>query len=198
MPIEVVADIVEEMADRIGIYGAHEEDGDECRVCFTMDLARRIKEAVSTEVKLGTWILAVCALLPASPLLPPLPEPPALQYWYTVDIPTDSGVYPLEVFTPALPPLFAQPQIVEIGEPPKPPVHVPEPGTGAPLGIGIGCLIGYVYFVRDARKKVQKVLEELRQTEARLGRYYYALRQIEEIGGDSFPAAIARKALEEK
>lgn len=75
-----------------------------------------------------------CPRSKAAPLHNAAPEPPALQYWHTVDIPTDSGVYPLEVFAPALPPLFAQPQIVEIGTPPEPPVHVPEPGTWALVG----------------------------------------------------------------
>jgi len=68
--IETIADIVEEMADKIGIYGAHEYEGDNCRVCFTVDLSRRVKEAVANEIKLGTWALLLCALiLPAAPIL---------------------------------------------------------------------------------------------------------------------------------
>ena len=117
----------------------------------------------NTEVQKGVrsrlgWVLYVLVLLwfyafaagcpkaKAAPLLTAAPEPPALQYWHTVDIPTDSGVYQLEVYAPALPTLFAQPQIVEIGTPPEPPVHVPEPETWVmvviPLGL-IGALIGW-------------------------------------------------------
>lgn len=96
------------------------------------------------------WIaLSAAFSLPAfsAPLIPPLTEPAPLQYWHTVDIPRDSGVYPLEVFAPALPALIHQPVIVEIGDPPAPPVHVPEPATGwlvsIPLVLIVVIVVGW-------------------------------------------------------
>lgn len=55
MAIEVLDDIVEEMADKIGVYGAHgTEDVPEatmyhCRVCFTIGLRQRIEAAANIE-----------------------------------------------------------------------------------------------------------------------------------------------------
>lgn len=57
MSIETLDDIVEELADGLGIYGAHGEehpDGQcECRMCFSMGLNRRIREAVQSEQAIG-------------------------------------------------------------------------------------------------------------------------------------------------
>ncbi len=72
-----------------------------------------------------------CALVTrakASPLLSDGDEPTSLQYWYTVSVPQESGVYEVQVFTPALPALFAQPQIVVLDEALRL-VETPEPGT---------------------------------------------------------------------
>ena len=56
MPIETMNDIVEQLADKVGIYGAHDEDDDAacqglhpCRCCWTSDLIDRINCAVRTE-----------------------------------------------------------------------------------------------------------------------------------------------------
>ncbi len=58
MAIEVLSDIIEEMADRIGVYGAHgtdeENEGKQtdmyhCRVCFEIELRRRIEAACNIE-----------------------------------------------------------------------------------------------------------------------------------------------------
>lgn len=47
MTIETVEDIVEWVADQLGVYGGH-EDGEQrqCRVCFTSELTERIERAV--------------------------------------------------------------------------------------------------------------------------------------------------------
>ena len=105
------------------------------------------RELGNVSVMLGIIWLGICVVgcphAKAYPLLTVAPDPPALQYWHTVDIPMDGGVYPLEVYAPALPPLIHQPRIVEIGDPPVPPVDVPEPGTlvmvMAYLGVGRAC-----------------------------------------------------------
>jgi len=128
------------------------------------------------------WIAlcAMCAVLSATPLLTAAPDPPALQYWYTVDIPMDGGVYPLEVYAPVLPPLIHQPVIVEIGEPPAPPVDVPEPGTwlsGIPI---LGMVFLNLLLLRSSSK-----ISTLRE----------ALRHICKLG-DEESRQIARKALE--
>jgi hypothetical protein len=52
MAIETLDDIVEQLANEAGVWGAHEENGpieDECRVCYTSALTRRIREAVRIE-----------------------------------------------------------------------------------------------------------------------------------------------------
>lgn len=95
-------------------------------------------------------ILLCAFVLPAAPLLTTVPEPPALQYWHTTYIPTDSGVYSLEVYAPALPPLFAQ-EIVEIGEPPKL-ADVPEPGTWHLLALGVALFTLAYICLREFRR----------------------------------------------
>jgi len=58
MSLEVLSDIVEQLADQIGVYGAHDEDNDAacedkpCRVCWTSDLTDRIWAAVRVEQQL--------------------------------------------------------------------------------------------------------------------------------------------------
>ena len=75
-------------------------------------------------------LLIMACLSHAAPIThSPIPDPP-LQYWHTTYIPTDSGVFALEVYAPALPKLEVQPRIIEIGEPPAALVNVPEPNTG--------------------------------------------------------------------
>jgi len=55
--IETIEDIVEELANGLGVYGTHGElhpDGQcECRVCFSMQLKERIRAAVEVERKLS-------------------------------------------------------------------------------------------------------------------------------------------------
>lgn len=55
MAIEVMDDLIEELANRIGVYGAH---GDEdtpnadmyhCRVCFQIGLRKRIEAVANIE-----------------------------------------------------------------------------------------------------------------------------------------------------
>jgi hypothetical protein len=57
MAIETLDDILTEIADRIGVYGAHGEPEDEpcnpvCRMCFESDLRSRILAAIEIERKL--------------------------------------------------------------------------------------------------------------------------------------------------
>jgi len=49
--IETPADIAEDMANQIGVYGAAEEHGDDCscRVCFVIELTARIRQSVEHE-----------------------------------------------------------------------------------------------------------------------------------------------------
>jgi hypothetical protein len=90
-----------------------------------------------------TLTLAFCCILPAAPLMPPLDQPiiveigtpplpppnPHVQYWYTQWVPTDSGVYPQEVYAPALPKVEPMLYVfTDIGDPPRL-VETPEPGT---------------------------------------------------------------------
>jgi hypothetical protein len=59
--IETLDDIIEEIADRKGVYGAcpHHDDGDcaadkpGCRCCWTANLRARIDAAVEVERKLN-------------------------------------------------------------------------------------------------------------------------------------------------
>lgn len=64
MPIETLPDIVEELADKLGIYGAHGDENEEspndvtctpkrpCRICFTSDLSERIVAAMEIQRRL--------------------------------------------------------------------------------------------------------------------------------------------------
>jgi len=176
----------------------------------------------NTEVQKGVrsrlgWVLYVLVLLwfyafaagcpkaKAAPLLTAAPEPPALQYWHTVDIPTDSGVYPLEVYAPALPPLFAQPVIVEIGTPPDPPVHVPEPGTWVMVGAVLIPIALWQLALWDQRREHRKwglstctrANELANRYARRFNKMQYALMRVEESLDLNEAKEIARKALEE-
>ena len=93
----------------------------------------------------GMWLFFIlisgvgCPHAKASVLLPPLEQPaftdigtppapppnPNMQYWYTMDVPTGYGVFPVEVFAPRLVANMASDP-----EPPLPPTHIPEPSTG--------------------------------------------------------------------
>ena len=72
----------------------------------------------------------------------PLPETP-IQYWYTVDIPTDSGVYVTEVYAPVLPKITASSVTIESAKPHE--LATPEPSmliliiTGLILGALLSC-----------------------------------------------------------
>ena len=55
MPIETLDDIVEGLADAIGVYGSHTQycaEDQTCRCCWTAELKSRIKAAVEVERKL--------------------------------------------------------------------------------------------------------------------------------------------------
>lgn len=57
MPIETLDDIIESIADKLGVYGCgqdtdHPSDCD-CRICFVVDIELRILTAVEIEQRLG-------------------------------------------------------------------------------------------------------------------------------------------------
>lgn len=56
MPIETADDIIEELADKLGIYGAHDEDEDpdyggdcSCRCCWTAAMRERLETAFNLD-----------------------------------------------------------------------------------------------------------------------------------------------------
>jgi len=54
--IETLDDIVEHLADRVGIYGIHTafcDENDICRSCWVSHLKERIKNAMEIERKLA-------------------------------------------------------------------------------------------------------------------------------------------------
>jgi hypothetical protein len=57
--IEQLSDIIDQLADQIGVYGAHDDENDEacqhkpCRVCWTSELWDRIHAAVELEQQLA-------------------------------------------------------------------------------------------------------------------------------------------------
>jgi hypothetical protein len=58
MPLETLSDIIGELANQIGVYGAHDDENDAacndkpCRVCWTSELNDRIWSAVRMEQQL--------------------------------------------------------------------------------------------------------------------------------------------------
>jgi len=56
MPIETLEDIIEELANSVGVYGAHDDERcavSTCRVCWTSGIEQRIREAFDIEQKLS-------------------------------------------------------------------------------------------------------------------------------------------------
>jgi len=52
--LETPNELAEDMADKLGIYGAHAEDElRECRVCFVPRMAERIRIAAKNEIFLA-------------------------------------------------------------------------------------------------------------------------------------------------
>jgi hypothetical protein len=105
-----------------------------------------------------------------------------LQHWYTVDVPTPSGVFPTEVYTPVLP-LFEQPQIVVLDEALRL-VETPEPGTGLLFFLGGACWFVGLFLIRivwaitrdhreihDRMEKARKALEYSAHKQAELYRF---------------------------
>ena len=58
MPIETVVDVMEALADQVGVYGAHDDENGEacqkkpCRVCWTSEWEDRIRAAFAVEAQL--------------------------------------------------------------------------------------------------------------------------------------------------
>lgn len=135
---------------------------------------------IAAQVATGALLLIAGAMLSNAAPIESVPLPQ--QHWYTMDVPTPEGVFPVEVYAPALPRIVASDlePIYVLGNPPRL-VDVPELGPRAPLGIGLGCLVGYVYFTRKAQKKAK-----------RHENYLYHLMH----NGDDYSKEIAREALE--
>jgi len=143
--------------------------------------------------------LAIVPVAHATPLLPPLesiveigtpPLPPAnpnVQYWHTQWVPTDSGVYPQEVYAPALPQVEPELYVfVDIGDPPRL-METPEPGTGI--------LVAGVVFLLIAGGYTAHLLDRAENRELDLK---LALIDIKHSNDIERSREIARKALEEK
>jgi len=50
--LETPDELAEEIANKLYIYGSHDDAGEcpkDCRICFTVDLTRRIRESVKNE-----------------------------------------------------------------------------------------------------------------------------------------------------
>lgn len=101
----------------------------------------------------------------ASPIAhAPIVEQP-MQYWHTQWVPVDGGVYPQEVYAPALPNVELEPYVfTNIGDPPRL-VETPEPGTWnlavvvalASLAFQIVLQIAArVYKIRSRRKAMEE------------------------------------------
>lgn len=53
--LETPDELAEDLADRLGIYGIHVDDeAKECRMCFTMGMSKRIREAAENEKLLAS------------------------------------------------------------------------------------------------------------------------------------------------
>ena len=53
--IETLDDIIEELADKLGVYGAHNDqcsDKHRCRVCWTSDMRYRLQQGMINQEKL--------------------------------------------------------------------------------------------------------------------------------------------------
>ena len=73
MSIETLDDIIEEIMDGLGIYGAHDDDiemdGDKCgcRCCRSSSLRSRIEDAVDVDRKMRGPILVEASANPPTP-----------------------------------------------------------------------------------------------------------------------------------
>jgi len=124
------------------------------------------------------------------------------QHWYTSHIPTDTGVYPVEVYTPVLDAFVPQPQIVELGEPPRL-METPEPSNGLVVGFILVLTLMGIYFLlrrEDRRAEAIQRAEDSRWADAlsKVGRYRDALVHIAKYSLCMETRTVARKALEEK
>ena len=141
---------------------------------------------VSRTVMLCLLICSIsCPRSKASPITrAPVAEP--LQYWHTQWVPADGGVYPQEVYAPALP--RVEPELyvfTDIGDPPRL-TETPEPGTWSMVG-GVALLLiigGYPMrlYIKSEKRALSLKL---------------ALIDVEYSGDIKRIREIARKALEE-
>lgn len=116
---------------QIETYKAIEESS-AVMVVAELRLIRQSLHAISAVLACIAGILFTFVIFTArgnaAPIAPAIQEQP----WYTMHVstagPDGPGVYAVEVTAPKLEGLFAQPQIVEIGDPPRL-TDAPEPGT---------------------------------------------------------------------
>lgn len=165
----------------------------------------RIVNAIRSSAVLIAFLLLLAGIIAkATPLLPPLDQPiiveigtppipppnPNLQHWHTTYVPTDNGVYPLEVFAPVLPK-------IEFQRTSEPMVNTPEPGTLTVAGLSILGMMFLNLLLLNKSSKIVELTKALREANERNARYHDALKQIEDYGGFAPTVVIAQKALEE-
>ena|ERR1700677_123305 len=74
MPLETLEDIIEGLADKLGIYGAHDDENDAacrvkpCRMCWTSDLEDHLLAAFQLKQTLSALGPSLDAAPPAPPL----------------------------------------------------------------------------------------------------------------------------------
>ncbi len=146
---------------------------------------------VMVSIATSLIMMACCPPAKASPIThAPIAEQP-MQYWHTQWVPTDGGVYPQEVYAPALPQVEPEPYVfVDIGDPPRL-METPEPETW--------WLVGFVILITICIMILKDIaMASMREWELgakRCARYRLALEQIAATNTDN--GMIARKALEE-
>jgi len=130
------------------------------------------------------------------------------QHWYTSHIPTDTGVYPVEVYTPVLEPSGPighpgpQGQIVELGEPPRlaEVLETPEPSNGLVVGViaAVAFSIAYIPILMYWRAAANEARRMVAAITSRSDRMRKALEHIAKYSLCMETRTVARKALEEK
>jgi len=106
---------------------------------------------VMVSIATSLIMMACCPPAKASPIThAPIVEQP-MQYWHTQWVPSDGGVYLMEVYAPALPQVEPEPYVfVDIGDPPL--LETPEPGTWGVVAI-VAIVAWVVASIQSGKKK---------------------------------------------
>lgn len=152
---------------------------------------------IAAQVATGALLLIAGAMLSNAAPIESVPLPQ--QHWYTMDVPTPEGVFPVEVYAPALPRIVASDlePIYVLGDPPRL-VDVPEPGTGwmMVLATGIGFVLWVNWMVNKWRSCLRSDREAMERAEKVIAGYEKALIQVLRKSTDEVARQNARKALE--